>query len=147
MDNAPCHPPEDQLVKQTCDGKIWVLYMPPNVTPLIQPMDQNAIRLVKLHYRNSLLSKIITSEEVDIIKFLKQFNLYEASLILALAVKRVSETTLSKCWNKILYRNGQHFDEEDDIPLARLLEEDEDLRVVRNGVELLNTIFPEVSNS
>ena len=79
LDNAPSHPPEDQLVKFTKDGKIWTIFMPPNVTPLIQPMNQNAIHLVKLQYRNSLLSKIISSGADDITIFLKYLNLYDAT--------------------------------------------------------------------
>ncbi|XP_053968756.1 tigger transposable element-derived protein 2-like [Anastrepha ludens] len=53
LDNAPCHPKQG-LLKTEC-GSIFVLYMPPNVTPLLQPMDQNVIRLTKLHYRTNLL--------------------------------------------------------------------------------------------
>ena len=33
-------------------GSIFTIFMPPNVTSLIQPMDQNVIRLTKLHYKN-----------------------------------------------------------------------------------------------
>lgn len=87
LDNAPSHPCAEDLVKQTEDGKIWVIYMPPNVTPLIQPMDQNATRLVKLHYRNSLLSKIVTSAPDNVVNFLKYVNLYYALCMIGLALE------------------------------------------------------------
>lgn len=37
LDNAPSHPNESLL--KSNDGKIFVKYLPPNVTALIQPMD------------------------------------------------------------------------------------------------------------
>lgn len=41
LDNAPSHPSEALL--KSDDGKIFVIYLPPNVTALIQPMDQGVI--------------------------------------------------------------------------------------------------------
>ncbi|XP_053949255.1 jerky protein homolog-like [Anastrepha ludens] len=56
IDNAPSHPNEAEL--PTENGQISAMFMSPNCTPLIQPMDQNAIKVTKLHYRNSLLASI-----------------------------------------------------------------------------------------
>lgn len=39
LDNAPAHGPNDELSSR--DGKIQTLFMPPNCTPLLQPMGQN----------------------------------------------------------------------------------------------------------
>lgn len=144
LDNAPCHPPVDELVKETSEGKIWVLYMPPNVTPLIQPMDQNAIKLVKLHYKNSLLYRIIGSDD-DILSVLKKLNLYDAAMMITQSFASVKESSLAKCWNKIFIPNEEDFSEEDDIPLSILLQTDEEISSIRNGVLLLNQIFPEVN--
>jgi hypothetical protein len=65
LDNCRAHPPAEEL--RTSDGMIFVMYMPPNLTPLIQPMDQNALRLTKLYYRKSLLSHIVSEEVGDAI--------------------------------------------------------------------------------
>ncbi|XP_053956284.1 jerky protein homolog-like, partial [Anastrepha ludens] len=54
IDNAPSQPNEAELTTES--GQISAMFMPPNVTPLIQPMDRNAIKITKLHYRNSLLA-------------------------------------------------------------------------------------------
>ncbi|XP_017491045.1 PREDICTED: jerky protein homolog-like, partial [Rhagoletis zephyria] len=62
LDNAPSHPPEDDL--KTTDGSIFVVYMPPNVTPLIQPMDQNVIRLTKLYYKKHLLLLAVGKDDI-----------------------------------------------------------------------------------
>lgn len=120
--------------------------MPPNVTPLIQPMDQNAIRLLKLHYKNKLLSRLFSTPNQNVTIFLKQFNLYEAVTTLASAWNCISELSLARCWNKLL-KDNYHFDEVDDIPLAMLLRQDEDILAIRNGVHMLNSIFPNVSPS
>lgn len=145
LDNAPSHPPAEELVKETHSGKIWVMYMPPNVTPLIQPMDQNAIRLLKLHYKNSLLTRLSSTPNQDVNLFLRQFNLYDAAIIIASAWKAVKESSLSKCWNKIL-REDDHFDEEDDLPLSSFLRQDEDTSATATGLQLLRSIFPDVRN-
>ncbi|XP_049306995.1 jerky protein homolog-like [Bactrocera dorsalis] len=81
LDNAPCHPPEDEL--KTADGSIFVMYMPPNVTPLIQPMDQNVIRLTKLYYKKHLLLLAVGKD--DITQFLKHLTLKDAVSFLMLA--------------------------------------------------------------
>lgn len=145
LDNAPSHPSAEELVKDTADGKIWVLNMPPNVTPLIQPMDQNAIRLLKLHYKNSLLSRIVASKEPDIAVFFKSFTLYDAVTAIDLGWKSISEESLAKCWNKLFPKNKE-FEEEDDIPLSSLLQRDEDTLAMRSGIQFLNIVFPSVSH-
>lgn len=43
LDNAPSHPSEKELVKED----IKVIFLPPNVTSLIQPMDQGVIEWLK----------------------------------------------------------------------------------------------------
>lgn len=121
LDNAPCHPPAEELVKTTRDEKIWTIYMPPNVTPLIQPMDQNPIRLMKMHYRSSILSKIVSSESENITELLKNLNLYDAASMISLGWYNIKQETLAKSWNKLLYSNDLEFDEEDDIPLSSLI--------------------------
>lgn len=55
LDNAPGHP--EKLVSD--DSQISVMFLPPNCTPLIQPMDQHVIQAIKLHYRKNLLKKIV----------------------------------------------------------------------------------------
>lgn len=143
LDNAPSHPPEDELVKETADGKIWVVYMPPNVTPLIQPMDQNAIRLTKLFYRHSLLSKVVSSGN-QIQNELKELNLFEAVSLIACAWEKVSPTVLQKCWKNILV-DSEEFEDEDDIPLARLRNQEE-VAILTSTLTLVQSSFPEVCN-
>lgn len=143
IDNAPSHPPEDEL--RSDDELITAMFMPPNVTPLIQPMDQNAIRLTKLFYRNSLLASIVATKN-DVIAALKQLTLRDAVGYLDSAWQRLEKETIAKCWTNILSSIGDEEDYEEDIPLAILRE-----RICspinsqqERTIELLHTINPEV---
>ena len=53
LDNAQSHPNETAL--QSSDKCIKVIFLPPNTTALIQPMDQGVLESLKCRYRESLL--------------------------------------------------------------------------------------------
>lgn len=44
---------EDELNLEDC--YVRVMFLPPSVTPLIQPMDQNVIEAIEIQYRKSLV--------------------------------------------------------------------------------------------
>lgn len=143
IDNAPSHPPENEL--RSDDELITAMFMPPNVTPLIQPMDQNAIRLTKLFYRNSLLASIVATG-TDVIEALKKLTLRDAIGYLDSAWQRLEKKTIAKCWTNILSSIGDEEDCDEDIPLATLRE-----RICspinsqqERTIELLHSINPEV---
>lgn len=117
LDNAPGHP--DDLVSD--DKQITVMYMPPNCTPLMQPMDQHVIQAVKLYYRKKLLKKIVDSETA-IITSLKNINLKDVVYSLAEAWHRVSNELIRKSWKRLLpqLEATASDDEEDTIPLSLL---------------------------
>ena len=74
MDNCAAHPDEELLISR--DGLVKALFLPPNVTSLIQPMDQGVLEALKRRYRKSLLRDILLSDdEVDIAQFLKAINM------------------------------------------------------------------------
>ncbi|XP_050293901.1 jerky protein homolog-like [Anthonomus grandis grandis] len=134
LDNAASHPPAEQL--RSDDGSIFTVYMPPNVTPLIQPMDQNAIRLTKLFYRKNLLSQIIGTNQ-DIGDALKHISLKDAILNLALAWRNLRPKVIEKCWHNLLSPLADEVDdEEDNIPLSVLRSRirNEDIDTVRSEI-------------
>ena len=51
LDNATAHPPEEELI----NGDIKAIFLPPNVTPLLQPMDQQVLQNMKCVYNKFLL--------------------------------------------------------------------------------------------
>lgn len=143
LDNAPSHPPEAEL--KSPDGLITVLFMPPNVTPLIQPMDQNVIRITKLFYRKNLLSQLL-SKGSDLSAMLQTYTLRDAVSNLALAWNMLKPIVIEKCWRNILTINLD--DEDDNVPLSVLrgrLLNDEAHNANQSVIDLLQNINPNVS--
>ena len=52
LDNCSAHPDESELVSS--GGKIIAKYLPPNVTSLIQPMDQGVLESLKWIYKRKI---------------------------------------------------------------------------------------------
>ena len=61
IDNCSAHP--DELSSR--DGSITCLFLPPNTTSLIQPMDQGVLQAMKNRYKRKLLQKVICSQDID----------------------------------------------------------------------------------
>lgn len=57
LDNAPAHPSEDELI--SADGRIRVMFLPPNTTSLVQPMNQGIICAMKRHYTRRYLDEVL----------------------------------------------------------------------------------------
>ena len=53
INNCPAHPILENL------PQIKPVFLPPNTTPVIQPMDQGIIKWVKVHYRIRLVKLIL----------------------------------------------------------------------------------------
>lgn len=96
------------------------MFLPPNCTSIIQPMDQNAIRLTKLYYKKDLLCELINSEANDSDIFLKQFSMKDACELLKRSWNRVTNSTIKSCWKQI---HSQRWTSEDNIPLSLLQQE------------------------
>lgn len=77
MDNATCHGRGEEKI-DTETGDFTIMFLPPNTTAIIQPLDQNIIQLTKLAYRKSLLTHILSSEEEDISMCIKSLTLRDA---------------------------------------------------------------------
>ena len=53
IDNAPCHPDENELVV----GDLKTIFLPPNVTSILQPMDQQVLQQIKRQYKKKASAK------------------------------------------------------------------------------------------
>jgi hypothetical protein len=83
LDNCSAHPDEKELI--SADGKVIAKYLPPNVTSLIQPMDQGVLESLKRRYRRKILEELVLRDDSggSIIEFLKGIHLLKVSEMIA----------------------------------------------------------------
>lgn len=101
LDNAPSHPSVGTLnaVSDSCEVK----FLPPNVTSLIQPMDQGIIEKVKKAYRHKLPHEILIHEHLDdIVKRVKSWTLFQCCKFISAAWDSVTESNARNAWNKLV---------------------------------------------
>lgn len=102
IDNAPSHPSE--MLLESEGGKFNVLFLPPNVTSVLQPMDQGVIEAFKRFYRKQLLRMLLLDLETNaesVQTIYKYVNLKDAVYMAADAWESVKEVTLKKAWHKL----------------------------------------------
>lgn len=103
LDNAPCHPTVEELNRVNSQFK--VKYLPPNMTALMQSMDQGVIESMKRHYKHHFLQKLLfedSNNSSTIINFIKKWNLLDTVFLIVSAWDNVSQETLSKAWKNLL---------------------------------------------
>lgn len=149
IDNAPSHPPEEEM---NFNPDFRVMFLPPNCTAVLQPMDQNLIQNIKVGYRKRLLNQVISNEGEDIVKMLKEYNLKDAVDNLDLAWKSISQRNIQKSWGALwtesicgteVLENPES--DEDNLPLSELRKRfcgvnESDLKDITDS---LNIIDPE----
>ena len=105
MDNAPAHPPglEDNLTDEF--DFIKIKFLPPNTTPLIQPMDQRVIANFKQLYTKFLFQRcfeVTNNTELTLRTFWKNhFKIYHCITIIDKAWDQVSYSTMNSTWRKL----------------------------------------------
>lgn len=101
IDNAPTHPGLDVLNK--IDGNIQVMFLPPNVTSILQPMDQGVIEKMKRIYRKQMLRRLLLAErdEESVLQFVKNLTLKDAIYMVADAWGSLTDDNLKHAWKKL----------------------------------------------
>ncbi|XP_035204883.1 tigger transposable element-derived protein 1-like [Stegodyphus dumicola] len=105
LDNAPTHPPnlEDDLLEEF--KFIKVPYLPPNTTPILQPMDQQVISNYKKLYTKHIFSRCLEVTEntnLTIREFWKyHFNIVICLRIIDQACLGVTTRNLTSAWKKL----------------------------------------------
>ena len=104
LDNAPAHPDSSVLVSR--DKSITAMFLPPNTTALIQPMDQGVLEALKRRYRRSVLQKILLEDEAGqfVIQCIKNIDIKDVVYMSAAAWDDIPALTLTRSWNKLLAR-------------------------------------------
>lgn len=117
VDNCPAHPSLAHL------KNINLVFLPPNCTSILQPMDQGVIRSLKCFYRKFLLQKIITGMDKN---EPCAVSLLDALDFLEKAWRSITSETIANCFSHSRLRNNPvcdnlNEDDEDDVPLCELI--------------------------
>ncbi|XP_045499486.1 jerky protein homolog-like [Colias croceus] len=142
LENTIGYPYEQEI--KSSDGNIETIFLPPNSTPLIQPINQNVIQRIHCSYKNKLLIHII-SQDGDIAQIIEEFNLKDAVFSLAQAWESISpdliQSSLRELWPTMnAVSVMEHFEPEDNIPTAYWLE-NLSKRGLETSKEKLNSWF------
>ena len=113
-DNCPAHPEIKNLTN------INMIFLPPNTTSVLQPMDQGVIRSLKVHYRKKVVCLCIKAVESN--KPLPKISILQAMKHLVSSWNAVSKETVVNCFKKsdISQSNQQAAVNDDDDPFKSL---------------------------
>lgn len=128
LDNCTAHHFKHEL--RSTDGLIEVKFLPPNVTPLLQPMDQQVIQIIKTKYREMLYMDIICDPD-NSEQRLKKINLKDVSYWLHESWMNVSQKAIQRSWKNIGWTVGSSLLHEDDVPLQILFNSPKDTEAVK----------------
>lgn len=87
------------------NDNVEVVFLPPNTTSILQPLNQGIIDLVRKIYKRSLLEKFYfrnDDQPTAMIDVVKKVDLYDCVKMLSDAWDYVSGPTISKSWKSLL---------------------------------------------
>ncbi|XP_070584367.1 tigger transposable element-derived protein 1-like [Erythrolamprus reginae] len=105
LDNAPGHPPalQEDILEEFQFVK--VVFLPPNTTSILQPMDQQVIANLKKLYMKHLFRRcfdVTENTNLTLREFWKDhFNIVSCLNIIDLAWQEVSRRNLNSAWKKL----------------------------------------------
>lgn len=101
LDNAPGHPEFlDDL-----HADVRVMYLPPNTTAILQPMDQGVIATFKKYYLRRTFSQALQQTEargITLRQWWKEYDILKAVRNIGASWSEVSDSTLNAVWSKLL---------------------------------------------
>lgn len=126
LDNACSHPRDIKL------QNIKLIFLPPNCTSVVQPLDQGVIKSFKAFYKTFIVKQLlITINAAESAQELtKKIHVLDAIYLIKNAWDRVTKNTIQNCFIKSgithssnsenIRDNLQNSDNEDDLPLSLL---------------------------
>ncbi|XP_008183396.1 tigger transposable element-derived protein 1-like [Acyrthosiphon pisum] len=101
IDNAPGHP--TSLKFQHSD--IEVMFMPPNTTSLLQPLDQGVIAAFKAYYVRRTFQRLLKNLEEDpeltVTQGWKNYDIAKCLVNIKESLDEVQPSTINACWQKL----------------------------------------------
>ena len=92
IDNCPAHPSVSDLTN------VQLVFLPPNATSVLQPMDQGVIRSLKAHYRGRDVRRLCRA--LDKTRTLPKISILLAMKKLVSSWEAVSAQTIVNCFRK-----------------------------------------------
>lgn len=154
LDNAPGHPPH----LSDLHPDVKVVFLPPNTTPLIQPMDQGSIAAFKANYLRTTFAQAIAAMDADpelsLHDFWKEYNILKCIKNIAAAWETVTEKCMNGIWKNCVKRYVNDFagfesDDELDVIRGKIVTLAKDLSLeceVEDIEELLDQESGELTN-
>lgn len=102
IDNAPSHS-KNLSALQTCIP-VKIMFLPPNTTSIVQPMDQGVIAAFKAYYLRCTFSQLINAvdnQQIPIKEFWKTYDIMNAVTNIDQAWKAVSQHCLNAVWKTV----------------------------------------------
>ena len=126
IDNYPAHPTINYL------KSIKLIFLPPNTTSKLQPIDQGVIRSLKAYYKALALQRVVLA--INKGKDLSVFSILDVMKMLNLAWQKVKTFTIFNCLAKagILKDQQKSAQSDGDDPFKDLL----------NQIEKLGKFYP-----
>ena len=128
IDNCLAHPTINNL------KSIELIFLPPNTTSKLQPMNQGVIRALKAYYKALALQKLVVA--IDKGKDLPVFSILDATKMLNLVLQKVKTSTIINCFGKAgIWKDQQKSAQsDDDNPFRDLQNQIEKLERRKRGV-------------
>ena len=114
--NCSPHLDEEELI--SADGKVIVKFFPPNVTSLIQPMDQGVLVAIKRQYRRKILEELVFQDNngTSLVNFLRKIHLLKVLEMITASWNEIQPKTIPLFWRKIFPLEGDD-DNNEESPL------------------------------
>ena len=136
LDNAPSHPRDLEL------SHVKLVFLPPNCTSVLQPLDHGIIQNVKLLYRKRMLRHVLNQVDSSdsASDCARSVTVLDACQWLAASVNEIKPSTVEKCFSAcglicvptVQLPPESDDDDEDSLPLSHLLRLAKDRQICDN---------------
>lgn len=95
LDNSACHP-HFKL------SNVKIVFIPPNTTNVLQPMDQGIMQNFRIKYRKQLLTKLFVSiyKCENVTEVIKEITVLDAIYWIKSTISLVSSSCVTNCFKK-----------------------------------------------
>ena len=100
LDNAPGH---IRIIDDLCEH-VKIMFLPPNTTSVVQPMDQGIIATFKAYYLRQTMRHLVDALSInneDVTMYWKKYNIKDAITNIDHAWNEVTTTTMNRAWKNL----------------------------------------------